>query len=284
VTSARNRLSASAALDLLVYSPLDWPGKTVRLDPDSVQSHLQRASSGAASVAEVYHANSGLSSATVGRLLAARTDVAAFRRLTIERSAAVGVRTDPADPSPPSWLSGLLLAARDDAGIDLFYALELRLVHGGVLYGLEPLSGRCAVLALQTAADAQAVDRALRLLGQGHAGQGHVGQGHVGQGQVDPRASPPVGGDRHAAQALVLIVGRLGRHDALYGARGYRRTLVEAGRLSQEMVRLAARYGVSAAVVTEFGDAELDAAALVDGVADSCLVVVELRRVRDDDE
>jgi hypothetical protein len=260
----RIRLSASAALDLLVYSPLDWPGKTVRLGPDSAESHLQRPSSGVPSIAEVYHANSALGPASVARLLAARTDVAELRREVIKRSAAASPRPGPDDPSPSDRVAGLLHAARNATGVDLFYGLELRVVQDGFLYAFEPLTGTCPVVAALTVADLRAVDRGLHLLEPSVA---------------EAERRQPGAGAPGSPDALILLVGRFGRHDVLYGPRGYRRTLIEAGRLSQELLRLAGERGIRAALITEYFDHDLDRAALTDGVDDGCLAVVELESV-----
>ncbi len=250
---------ADAAIDGIVYARLDWPGKTVRLDPDSSQLFIQRPSSGSSSIAEVYHLNSSLGPATASRLLASRTDIPAFRREAIERSALAVARAGADERSAPDRLVKLLQSTRDLAGIDLFFALELRVIHNQALFAFEPVSGRLSMLALLPERHLAGVESGLRILESTSA---------------DLRAAEAV--TEHPFEALAVIIGRFGRHEVLYGPRGYRRTLIEAGRLCGHLLRVCADEAVDARLITEFSDDQLDGAVLADGLEDGCVAVVRI--------
>ena len=75
---------------------------------------------------------------------------------------------------------------------------------------------------------------------------------------------------------MLLVLGSFARNDILFGPRGYRRTLVEAGRMAEEVVANADRSGISRRVIYEFIDRELDSVMEADGVEQGTLIVIEL--------
>ncbi len=66
--------NAKKLMDQVVFSALDWPGKTVRLERNSLEDYCQRPSSSRLSIAELYHENSKLFPAMVAELAAATLD------------------------------------------------------------------------------------------------------------------------------------------------------------------------------------------------------------------
>jgi hypothetical protein len=75
---------------------------------------------------------------------------------------------------------------------------------------------------------------------------------------------------------LMFLVGSLARNDLLYGARGYRRTLLEAGRVTEVALRESANTGIIARARLEFIDRTVDSVLESDGTEESVLVVIDL--------
>lgn len=248
--SAATRITTRAALERLTFGSLDWPGKTTRLDPDSVDAYLQRASTAGSSLAELYHVNTGLTRAAVPRLLAAQTDPVVLCRAVVRRTAATSWEASEDANPVPAWLEQLTGALVEALVLEDFFAVEVRLLLEGGLHMLEPVARRWQLLGEPAPADLALARAAIRLL--------------------------PSAGELSEADAVLVLVGRFGRYDALYGTRGYRRTLVEAGRIAQAILTAARQYRVGARAVTEFADVELNAVALADGVEEACLVAIEL--------
>src|SRR5438034_3819165 len=88
-------LDAQALFAALCQFQLDWPGKTVRLERNSLLDHQQRPVSPNVSVAELYHENSKLYPNMLGELAAARVKVKELRQAFIRRRAAVATRQPP---------------------------------------------------------------------------------------------------------------------------------------------------------------------------------------------
>jgi hypothetical protein len=240
------RISAEAALDLLRFSPIDWPGKTVRLDPDSAQEQLQRAWSGRVSIAELYHVNSKLSRSKTPRLLAARTDGETLRRTV------VGQTTDNprSRSSPPDELGRIVARASTTLDDDAFFTVELRAIVGNVVFAFEPATTNWLEVDTLEPSTADAVGEALRPW---------------------PTVGQPIDNP-----IVLVVIARFGRGEALYGPRAYRRALIDAGRLSQAVLDAARQAGAAARLVTEFLDGDLDDAVRVDGVEEGSLAAIEL--------
>jgi hypothetical protein len=76
---------------------------------------------------------------------------------------------------------------------------------------------------------------------------------------------------------LLFVLGVPWRYMALQGPRGYRRTLIEAGRVLQALEDAASRDGSELQVSLDFYDARLDDALRVDGVERATLAAVAMR-------
>jgi hypothetical protein len=75
---------------------------------------------------------------------------------------------------------------------------------------------------------------------------------------------------------FLVLVACPWRQMMLYGPRGYRHTLLDAGRVLAQLERAAAEHGVPLTVVRDFYDARVDRLLLADGVERSAVVLVGL--------
>jgi hypothetical protein len=80
----------------------------------------------------------------------------------------------------------------------------------------------------------------------------------------------------------LFVVGRFGCNEVLLGARGYRRTLVEAGRVLEQVLMQARQFGLRATSSFEFFDRVLDEVIEADGTEEGIVAVVHLDGVTDD--
>ncbi len=75
----------------------------------------------------------------------------------------------------------------------------------------------------------------------------------------------------------MFLIGCFARNDLLWGARGYRRTLLSGGRIAERIAAIAFQVGLQTRIIYEFDDHRVDAAIDVDGVEEGTLAVIELR-------
>jgi hypothetical protein len=225
---------AQGAFDAAVYARLPWPGKTTRLERDSLRDLVERSTSTQVSVAELYHENSKLFAARRAELLCNELDVGALRREFVRRRTATRRSLPAYDSSHP--VRTLLTSVAREVDAELFYALDLRVVLRGAVLLHDP---GLDVLIEYARADLD---------------------------EKDPQ---------------LFVVASFARNELLYGTRGYRHTLLEAGRLAQQLVSLAGRAALDARLSFDFDDWELNAALQADGVEEGVIVAVELKEVRD---
>jgi hypothetical protein len=232
----------------MLYSPMDWPGKTTRLRRDSVQDVRQRAASPIPALTEFYHENSKLHPARIVELAASRVDPEEVREAFLRRKAAGSRRAAAIDTEWFGSVRPLLRAVARPARLPLFYALELRVSDGALLAQYEPLTDALVALKATSSADYASVAQGLHLF--------------------DSRSTPAAG--------LLFVVASFVRNEVLYGPRGYRRTLLEAGRLVEIILVEAERLGISVNPVLEFHDRAIDRFVEVDGLEEGTLLVIEL--------
>jgi hypothetical protein len=82
------------------------------------------------------------------------------------------------------------------------------------------------------------------------------------------------GGGRPGVVAIVLVVCSFARNEVLYGTRGYRRTLLEAGQVIRRLAAAAAAAGLTTDVVYDYADYDVDAALGVDGVEEGSVAAI----------
>lgn len=223
-----------------------WPGRTTRMERDSLSDYTSRSTSGAVSIAELYHENSKLTAENLAELASTSVDVTALRQEFLRRRTIWATNALDIDKES-SWAS---LASEVFRVVpDLFYAVDVRIVIDKAVAEYEPGAGLRMIRNLVPGQHRDLL-AAVRLLDP------------VGDGP-DPRA-------------IVMLMGCFPRNDILFGARGYRRTLIEAGQLTQEVARKAAEFGHVATVRCELADRKLDSMMEADGVEYSVVVAIEL--------
>lgn len=243
-------LSANKLMDEVMFSALDWPGKTVRLERDTLQDYCQRPSSAGVSVAEVYHENSKLFPQMREQLTATRVDVDEVRSEFLRRRsvALADIGEAKLDPAERALFTAFLRAVPPK----LFYAIELRVAVGGMLAAHEPISDRLLLVKQLSDRDIYTMRTALRLVA--------------------------ASGEPAHSGGVLFVIGNFARNDVLFGARGYRRTLMEAGRVIEGILRTAAHDAGDTRVRLEFDDRTLDLVLEADGVEEGILAAVELEK------
>jgi hypothetical protein len=220
----------------LRHAPIDPPWKRVRLERDSFQDYRQRSVSANLSVAELYHENSKWFPQMHYELVGLRTDLPELRRRVIQERAA-----SEGSGVVCGW-NGVLTAVRDAS--DLFYAVELRVAAEDVLTVFEPISDTLQPVKRLSAGDWTVLRAASELADDGG----------------------PLG----------FLLGRFVWNDVLFGPRGYRRTLLEAGRLAQEIARRAEQLGMAFSPACEFTDRDVDLVMEADGIDEGTLMLFAL--------
>lgn len=247
------RISRSADpqsfFEAALYARLPWPGKTTRLERDSVHDLTGRASSAQIAVAELYHENSKLFRAKLAELAASELDVGAVRREFVRRRAATLASASLHQTEQP--VRELLASVAREVDPGLFYALDLRLVLAGTVMLHEPVRDVLVEYKRLSAEDREELRAGVE----------------------------PFGATGRADDPLLFIVASFARNELLFGARGYRRTLLEAGRLANELLTRAESAGVTAGLLVDFDDWKVDAALEADGVEEGAVCLVELREV-----
>lgn len=230
-------------VDELAFSALDWAGKTVRLERNSVQDLSQRAASSQPSVAELYHENSKLFPALVGELAASQVDIDAVRSEVLRRRAEALATSPQAELTECSqdWLRSVSRAVPAES----FYAIEVRVAEHACLATYEPVSDTFPLVRRLAAQDIAQIERALRVLPVPHELQ----------------------------WPLLFVVGQFARNDLLYGLRGYRRTCIEAGRVIEAALAVSP-LGTARRLWLEFADRTLDLVLQADGIEEGVLGVI----------
>jgi hypothetical protein len=230
------------------YSPLDWPGKTTRLRRDSVQDVRQRSASTNVALGELYHENSKLYPGRCDELAASRLDLDAVRLAFLRRRAEGKRPTSSPDVERFAAIRPLLSVTTRSGRAPLFYALELRVADDALVARHEPLMDTLVVLKDTAVKEYAALRRGLQLLG--------------------PISTSP--------SALLFIIASFVRNEVLYGARGYRRTLIEAGQLAEIITIEADRLQIPVRPVLEFHDRSVDEFMEVDGIEQGTALILEV--------
>ena len=236
-------------IEEVVYSPLDWPGKTVRLEPSTLESYCQRSASARISLAELYHENSKLFPALVADLTAVRVDHAQLRHEYLRHRAESRAQDKAVQLS--SGLGELVNKIAPAIPPELFYATELRFVQSGMLTSYEPLSRQLHLTKRLTVADTGRLNAAINLIEQ----------------------------TDQPGEDLIFVIGNFARNDLLFGARGYRRTLIEAGRVTEKIREIAVELKLAPRLRLEYADRAVDEILECDGVEEGSLAVVQLGEI-----
>jgi hypothetical protein len=241
----RYTYTADGLMRASLSAPLQWPGRTTRHAVDSLQDYRNRSSSPQPSLAEVYHENSKLGPENLTTIAWTAVDVMELREEYLRRRLArPSVTGAPAEIGACSHVARAAFSSEPE----LFFAVELLALAREAVHVYEPQLGFIRVSALN-ADETRAAVEAARLL------------------EDTPREAP---------SAMLVLLGCFPRNEILLGVRGYRRTLLEAGRLAQTLAAAAGVFDVGVRLHLEFDDREMDGIVGVDGVEQGSLVVVEL--------
>lgn len=252
-------LTAQRVFEDVLYQPLRWPWKTLRLERSSLDEYRERSISHQPSLAELWHENAKLRWPTPANLLGLRMDVAKFRREYLQRRGKVAT-SDPGIPhASASTAAHLLHQVTQDVDLELFYAVDLQLVEEGIVSLYEPVTRRFQVVKRLSGDQQDALVDALR-----------------------PALRASTSAD--TATSFVIIRASFARNAILFGLRGHRRTLLEAGQIAQAICTTAAQMSLSVWPVYEFVDRLVDEAVDADGTEEAALAVflfTEEGRVRE---
>jgi hypothetical protein len=230
------------------YSPLDWPGRTTRLRRDSVQDVRQRLASTNVALGELYHENSKLYPARCDELAASRLDPDDVRLAFLRRRAESKRPTSSPDAERFAGIRPLLSVTTRLGRTPLFYALELRVADDTLVARHEPLMDTLVILKTNALGEYASLRR---------------------DRQVLSSTSP-------SPSVLLFIVASFVRNEVLFGARGYRRTLIEAGQLAEIITMEANRLQIPVCPVLEFHDRRIDGFIEVDGIEQGTVLILEV--------
>lgn len=255
ISRTQERLGTKKFFDEVTFSALAWPSKSVRLERDTLQDYCQRSATAGISVAELYHENSKLFRRMLSELAVTRVDAGQVRSEFLERRSAV-VRSTPEAHLEPPWKQVLSSVVRETQP-GLFYAIELRLAAPNALLFHEPVSDRSQLVKRFSKIDTDMLRAALALT--------------AGPGNPDPQGS------------VLFVIGSFARNDLLFGPRGYRRTLIEAGLVTEKVLRITECSGLSPRLFLEFADRDLDLLLEADGIEEGVIAAVALQNGNDVD-
>lgn len=242
-------LTPQQLFDAVLYSPLHWPWKTTRLERNSLLDYTQRPASANVAIAELYHENSKLFPQILPELAMSRVQAGEVRREFVQRrAAAIRSGGSTGDVIGGPWRE-LLTELGRAADPDLFYAVELRILAGELLATYEPVSDTLLVIKHLSIAELNVLS--------------HVTQLTSAASEV-ARSGPSL-----------FTLGCFSRNEILFGARGYRRTLLEAGQVAQEILRQAAQLSLEVSLQYEFLDRAVDEVMESDGITEGTLLILE---------
>jgi hypothetical protein len=243
-------LTPQQFFDEVLLSPLFWPGKTVRLERDSLIDYRHRSLSSSVSISELYHENSKLFPQILPELMATILNADSIRSEFVQRRAIVGKAGGTAPFELEQRYRELLFEVARWTSPDLLYAVELRVVEHGVVAAYEPVCNVFQVVKRLSVSELNVLRGAVRLFESSNTSE--------------------------FTGPILILLGSFARNELLFGRRGYRRTLLEAGRVAQEVCRCAQTLGIEAIPTYEFTDRELDLMMEADGVEQGTLFVFEL--------
>lgn len=244
----RDGMAPSELFQRTLFRSATLPWKTVHLDPTALEDYAGRPLSQRVAVAELYHQNSKLYPQHPALAQPpARSPQETRRDFVLRRTHAAG--QDPV--AAPDGAARLLELVRRAAaqGPETLYGIDLRLVVGQRLFACEPCSAQ-----LRPIRDLEG-DKLRRL--------------YAALAPGEPRLPPP------RSRAVLALVGSFARNEILLGSRGYRRTVLDAGRFLGALE--AAAHGertLTLEPLLEFYDRVIDRILEVDGTEQGTLALV----------
>jgi hypothetical protein len=235
----------------VLLGPLDWPKKTIRFEYSSTHVYRHRPFAASVSTSELYHENSKLYPEMLHTLSASHQNPIELRLEFIQRRSSA-VRVTPARMLPLDSASRALLSYVGRACLPQFYAVELWVVLESMVAIHEPLSDLLPIVKQLSAADLESIRAALQLVTL----------------------------TRPKTDKYLFLVASFARNEILFGQRGYRRTLLEAGQIAESVKSAAPTYGGKTWPIYDFVDHQLDRALELDGIEESIVGAFELKGVR----
>jgi hypothetical protein len=245
----RIRYTADQVLNAVLFGSLAWPGRTVRLERDSLLDYRNRPTSGQVSVAELYHENSKLSPELLPALALSVVDPGELRREFLRRRRAFA-RLAAGDQLGGMERWSELLGPVAERSLEQFYAIEIRVADGCAVASYEPAGNAFRLVKNLDDREREQLDTAVSL---------------VDTDEGVPRPAP-----------LLFVLACFPRNEIIFGQRGYRRTLLEAGQVTQEVVSSAVERGRTAHIHYEFADRDVDRIMEVDGVEHSTVIAIAI--------
>jgi hypothetical protein len=234
----------------VLLAPLFWPGKTIRLERNSIVDFRQRPMAPHVSVAELYHENSKLFPEMLPELNVNFEEASAIRREFVQRRAIVMKSTAPLNLELDQRYRDMVARAAQSLSTELFYAIDLRVVSGGLLAVYEPVFNNFQVVKRLSPDALGTLGHAIHLMNSADTAT--------------------------LNWPLMLLVGSFARNDVLLGLRGYRRTLLEAGHIAQALTAAAQELSISTRLYYDFADRELDTIMEADGVEQGTVTILEI--------
>ena len=150
------------------------------------------------------------------------------------------------------WSQSILQSRISTVRPELLYAVELRVVVDNVLATYEPKTDTLRVVKRLAPEDVISLRNALQLTKS-----------------LEILAHGP----------MLFLVGCFARNDILFGPRGYRRTLLEAGEVTACVMSEAKRIHLNAEPIFEFTDRDVDNVMEADGVEEGTVAAFGLGEV-----
>ncbi|QOZ70139.1 hypothetical protein [Bradyrhizobium arachidis] len=151
----------------------------------------------------------------------------------------------------PPW-QALLSSLAHPALLQFYYTCEVRVVVNATIGILEPVSGVVYIAKQIDEIHLDSLKRSTAVLGN----------------------TP----SEDLSFPLIAVVASFARNDLLFGARGYRHALMEAGQLCREITRAAAAGGIDLDCYLEFIDADVDQTMECDGLEECVVALLCSRR------
>jgi hypothetical protein len=237
--------TADEIIKTYLDAPVELPSKTIRLRRNSILDQKQRQYSADISPAELYHENSKYFPGIEREVLCYDVDIAAVcGEIARKRMLAISRANCRPLELPAAW-QNLLNLVGNVAGIECYFSSEVRIIYDGNVGVFNPLDQSVGI--------------------------------YRGGDSIEFEQLLPGAGVTHGVFGLnpmALIVGNFARSEVLFGRRGYRQALLQAGQLSEQFLRTAHNSGVQLKRYFEFMDREADRIVGCDGIEESVLSIL----------
>lgn len=239
-------LSDSELLKVLISNKISLPPKTIHLEKNSITDITQRYVNTNWNIAEMYHENSKLSRYNIEAILSnsrSKSFITKFvngvRSVSQLEKASCKYGLNMENPI----LYNILNIFKSIENINLLYSIELYIL----------IRKSQSLLCFDNSSKSLYLDRNLS--------DSQIKDFSEGFNYENPGNS----------DFCICIIGVFIRNMLLFGIRGYRKTLVEAGRIGQHIIDKLKEKGIESKMITEFFDRDLDRILECDGIERSII-------------